>query len=112
MIDKTLVLYQPCCPTRSHLNRTRAVWNGIGRIRDITVKGIWTLGRRGCERQLMVWLKIQSLIGDIIFRRPRSMFDPLICARSKRQSLWTFTTAFSFQVVSKERCQDILAVVS
>src|SRR5262249_37342800 len=105
----SLVLDQPDRPTRTDLNRSRTIRDRIRRIRNITVKGRCPCRR--FKRQLPVGLKVEPAFGDIAFRRPFVVFDPLIVAGAKRHCFRPITRSFAFQIMSEERSENVLAVV-
>src|SRR5215813_15436665 len=111
MIHETLILDQPRRPSRTHINRTRAIGHGVRRIRDVTIKrGLGGLRRR-IEGQLSVRLEVEPPRDDVAFWRPRVVPDPLIRPGSERQGFGQIEIALSLQVIRQKSRQYLPPIV-
>src|SRR5215813_6933470 len=111
MINETLILYQPRRPSRTHVNRTRAIGHGVRGVRDVTVeRGLGGLRRR-IEGQLSVRLEVEPARDDVAFWRPRVVPDPLIRPGSERQGFGQIEVALSLQVIRQKSRQYLPPVI-
>src|SRR5262249_2898948 len=111
MIHETLVLDKPRRPSRTHINRTRAIGHGVRGVRDVTIKrGLGGLRRR-IEGQLSVRLEVKPPRDDVAFWRPRVVPDPLIRPGSERQGFGQIEVALTLQVIRKKARQRLPPII-
>src|SRR5688572_2693800 len=111
MMHEPLVFNQPRRPARSHFDRTLSIGNRARRIGDKTIERGLRVRRRRIERELAVWMKVELFRGDVLFRRPLTVLDPLVQSRSERHCFRALRTALVFQIVREERRENVLAIV-
>src|SRR5918992_4720210 len=56
-------------------------------------------------------MKVKPFIDYVLFRRPCRVLDPLIAAGSESHRLRTLGASFVFQVIGKERRENVFAIV-
>src|SRR5207247_633112 len=94
------------------INRTRAIGHRVRWIRDVTVERFgWRWWRR-VEGELPVSLQVESSRGDVTFRRPRVVANPLIGSSPESQRLGLIEISLSLEIVRQEPRQHFPPIVS